>query len=200
MEPYSRHVFICAGGYCSPGHEGRELYALLRRHSILGGDAQPADDAAAFARGVAMARDSGAAGALGRLFSARALMLDGALAPASVPDYLHLRLQGTYNSADQGAGIAFDPGANGYSTDGPDQVAFVASASGKIVPQHAALHGRRNRRGNIAEASAPARASPPIPGAAFYPAAGLPMVNAWICGGLAGLTTTRRTGPPPSPR
>jgi 2-dehydro-3-deoxygalactonokinase len=65
-----------------------ELYALLRRHSILGGDVQAADDAVAFARGVAAARDSGAAGALGRLFSARALMLDGALASASVPDYL----------------------------------------------------------------------------------------------------------------
>jgi 2-dehydro-3-deoxygalactonokinase len=65
-----------------------ELYALLQRHSILGGDAPAADDAGAFTRGVAAARDSGAAGALSRLFSARALMLDGALAQASVPDYL----------------------------------------------------------------------------------------------------------------
>ena len=29
MEPYSRHVIVCTGGYCSPGHGGRELYALL---------------------------------------------------------------------------------------------------------------------------------------------------------------------------
>ncbi|MDO1527610.1 2-dehydro-3-deoxygalactonokinase [Fulvimonas sp. R45] len=64
-----------------------ELYAVLQRHSILGGHVPAADDEA-FARGVATARDSGAAGALSRLFSARALMLDGALAPASVPDYL----------------------------------------------------------------------------------------------------------------
>ncbi|MGA0587792.1 2-dehydro-3-deoxygalactonokinase [Dyella sp. KRB-257] len=66
-----------------------ELFALLRRHSILnaGGDeGAPAPDA--FARGVLAARDSGAAGGLSRLFSARALMLDGMLAPASVPDYL----------------------------------------------------------------------------------------------------------------
>lgn len=31
LEPYSRHVFICTGGYCSPSHEGRDLYALLAR-------------------------------------------------------------------------------------------------------------------------------------------------------------------------
>ena len=65
-----------------------ELYALLQHHSILGGNAAASEDAGAFTRGVAAARDSGAAGALSRLFSARALMLDGALAPASVPDYL----------------------------------------------------------------------------------------------------------------
>lgn len=66
-----------------------ELFAVLRQHSILGATGVEAfDDAIAFERGVATARDSGAAGALNRLFSARALMLDGALAPASVPDYL----------------------------------------------------------------------------------------------------------------
>ncbi|MBD8897518.1 2-dehydro-3-deoxygalactonokinase [Rhodanobacter sp. DHG33] len=66
-----------------------ELFAVLRQHSILGASgAEAANDAEAFARGVGAARDSGAAGALSRLFSARALMLDGALAPASVPDYL----------------------------------------------------------------------------------------------------------------
>jgi len=65
-----------------------ELYTLLLQHSILGaviGDAVA--DEAAFARGVIAARDSGAAGAFSRLFSARALMLDGALAASSVPDY-----------------------------------------------------------------------------------------------------------------
>ena len=29
MEPYSRHVLVCVGGFCSPDHRGRELYALL---------------------------------------------------------------------------------------------------------------------------------------------------------------------------
>lgn len=68
-----------------------ELFAVLRAHSILGAgldQASDTHDAEAFARGVRSARDSGAAGALSWLFSTRALMLDGALAPASVPDYL----------------------------------------------------------------------------------------------------------------
>jgi (2Fe-2S) ferredoxin len=29
MEPYARHVFVCAGEHCSPTREGRALYALL---------------------------------------------------------------------------------------------------------------------------------------------------------------------------
>ena len=29
MEPYSRHVLVCTGGYCSPNRGGRELYAML---------------------------------------------------------------------------------------------------------------------------------------------------------------------------
>ncbi|GLQ98091.1 2-dehydro-3-deoxygalactonokinase [Dyella mobilis] len=66
-----------------------ELFAVLRQHSILAaGIDGEASDPDAFARGVVVARDSGAAGALSRLFSARASMLDGALAAASVPEYL----------------------------------------------------------------------------------------------------------------
>ncbi|WP_430390488.1 2-dehydro-3-deoxygalactonokinase [Dyella sp. 20L07] len=66
-----------------------ELFALLRQHSILGaGTSDDTPDSDAFLQGVDAARDSGDAGALGRLFSARALMLDGQLSPASVPSYL----------------------------------------------------------------------------------------------------------------
>lgn len=66
-----------------------ELFGLLTQHSILGAQLPPAvDDDAAFLRGVDSARDSGAAGALSRVFSARTLMLDGALAPAAIPDFL----------------------------------------------------------------------------------------------------------------
>ncbi|MEO8780086.1 MAG: 2-dehydro-3-deoxygalactonokinase [Rhodanobacter sp.] len=63
-----------------------ELFTLLRRHSILGSDdGAAADDPDAFARSVIVARDSGAAGILSRLFSARTLMLDGVLGTSSVP-------------------------------------------------------------------------------------------------------------------
>ena len=44
MEPYSRHVFVCTGGYCAPGNGGRELYAmlptLLEREGLLFGPAR----------------------------------------------------------------------------------------------------------------------------------------------------------------
>jgi len=29
MEPYSRHVIVCTGGFCSPDRRGREIYSLL---------------------------------------------------------------------------------------------------------------------------------------------------------------------------
>ncbi|WP_158881554.1 2-dehydro-3-deoxygalactonokinase [Rhodanobacter sp. L36] len=69
-----------------------ELYAVLREHSILGAGIPEADATTtnheAFDAGVRIARDSGAAGVLTRLFSARALMLAGRLALDAVPDYL----------------------------------------------------------------------------------------------------------------
>ena len=70
-----------------------ELFALLRKHSILGADigadaAVAPTDNEAFLDGVHSARDSGGAGALSRLFATRARMLDGALKTVSVPDYL----------------------------------------------------------------------------------------------------------------
>lgn len=66
-----------------------ELFGLLTQHSILGAALPPqVHDEAAFARGLDDARDSGAAGALARVFMARTLMLDGTLPGASVADYL----------------------------------------------------------------------------------------------------------------
>jgi (2Fe-2S) ferredoxin len=29
MDPYSRHVLVCVGSYCSPSRGGRQLYSLL---------------------------------------------------------------------------------------------------------------------------------------------------------------------------
>lgn len=41
MDPYSRHVFVCTGGFCSPDRAGRGLYAmlpgLLQRENLLFG-------------------------------------------------------------------------------------------------------------------------------------------------------------------
>ncbi|HET7630854.1 MAG TPA: hypothetical protein VFK16_00925 [Gemmatimonadaceae bacterium] len=83
---------------------------------------------------------------------------------AAVPDYLHLRLQGTYDSQDQGAGIAFHPGANGYTTDGADQVAFVASASGKIEIVDMVHYNNRGTLQLKYPVYGPLRATRPLPG------------------------------------
>jgi (2Fe-2S) ferredoxin len=44
MDPYSRHVLVCVGGFCSPDHRGRELYSLLpsllQREGLLFGPAR----------------------------------------------------------------------------------------------------------------------------------------------------------------
>ena len=41
MEPYSRHVLVCTGGYCTDNRGGRAVYAklasLLQRHGLLFG-------------------------------------------------------------------------------------------------------------------------------------------------------------------
>lgn len=41
LEPYSRHVLVCTGGFCSPDRHGRALYAqlasLLEREGLLFG-------------------------------------------------------------------------------------------------------------------------------------------------------------------
>lgn len=74
-----------------------ELFAMLRDHSIIG---RPARDAAkdaaaasptriaAFGRGVRTARDGGAAGIAGKLFTTRSLYLTGDLQVADTLDYL----------------------------------------------------------------------------------------------------------------
>ncbi len=41
MEPYSRHVLVCTGSFCSPDRSGRQIYsllaALLEREDLLFG-------------------------------------------------------------------------------------------------------------------------------------------------------------------
>jgi 2-dehydro-3-deoxygalactonokinase len=71
-----------------------ELFAVLRDHSVLGrpsrdaGDGTDSSRAAAFRRGVETARQSGAAGVAGKLFTTRSLVLCGGLAAADALDYL----------------------------------------------------------------------------------------------------------------
>ncbi|PTL85728.1 2-dehydro-3-deoxygalactonokinase [Vitiosangium sp. GDMCC 1.1324] len=72
-----------------------ELFALLREHSILGrpardagAEARTGEPGSAFERGVDTVRDSGRAGVMARLFSARSLVLTGALAAVESLDYL----------------------------------------------------------------------------------------------------------------
>ncbi|WP_271409143.1 2-dehydro-3-deoxygalactonokinase [Pseudomonas sp. Q1-7] len=82
-----------------------ELYALLCRHSTLGtGISHEPVDPQAFARGVLAARDSGAAGISGRLFSARALLLEGEIAGGDVSAYLSGLLIGEELRANLAAG------------------------------------------------------------------------------------------------
>ena len=44
MEPYSRHIIVCTGGFCSPDRSGRALYSqlasLLERENLLFGPAR----------------------------------------------------------------------------------------------------------------------------------------------------------------
>ncbi|WP_233840856.1 2-dehydro-3-deoxygalactonokinase [Dyella sp. 2HG41-7] len=69
-----------------------EMYALLMKHSILGAGASsdPAlsHNEDAFVRGLNAVKESGAEGAISRLFSTRARMLAGELTGAEVPDFL----------------------------------------------------------------------------------------------------------------
>lgn len=74
-------------------HMTGELFAVLRRHSILGrlmpeAPAEAAEAAAAFARGLAMARRSAAGELPHQLFAARTLGLLGDLPHAALADFL----------------------------------------------------------------------------------------------------------------
>lgn len=76
----------------------------------------------------------------------------------------HLRLQGKYDSFDNGAGIAFSPGANGYTTPSADRLAFVGSQSGFIEIVDIANfinRGRLTLKGNL---YGPLRVSRPFAG------------------------------------
>lgn len=82
----------------------------------------------------------------------------------AVGEPFHLRLQGKYDSFDQGAGIAFHPDADGTTTAGAQRVAFVASSNGTIEMMDIAYfinRGRLNIKGNL---YGPLRVSRRFPG------------------------------------
>jgi hypothetical protein len=83
---------------------------------------------------------------------------------ASVSDPFHLRLQGKYDSFDDGAGIAFHPGANGVLTPQDQRIAFVGSASGNIEVVDIAYYIRRARLQLKYPIYGPLRVSLPMPG------------------------------------
>ncbi len=84
---------------------------------------------------------------------------------ASIPEPLNLRLQGTYDSQNQGAGITFSPGATGPSTPNVnDRIAFVASANGTIEIVDVAHFNNRGTLRLKYGLYGPIRATRPLPG------------------------------------
>jgi hypothetical protein len=83
---------------------------------------------------------------------------------AFVDDPFHLRLQGKYDSFDDGAGIAFHPSADGVLTPMANRLAFVASASGKIEIVDIAYYINRGTIQLKNPIYGPLRVSLPMPG------------------------------------
>lgn len=84
---------------------------------------------------------------------------------AAVDLPFHLRLEGVYDSFDDGAGVAYHPQARSTLTASPDhRVSFSATASGQIEVIDVAHYNNRGRfitKGNL---YGPLRVSGPLPG------------------------------------
>ncbi len=83
---------------------------------------------------------------------------------AAVQDPFHLRLQGKYDSFDDGAGITFHPQADGTLTPQAQRLAFVASQSGGIQVVDIAYYVNRATLPLKNTIYGPLRASLPMPG------------------------------------
>ena len=83
---------------------------------------------------------------------------------AMVEDPFHLRLQGKYDSADNGAGIAFHPNADGILSAANQRLAFVGSASGQIEIVDIAYYIARGKLQLKSPIYGPLRTSGPMPG------------------------------------
>lgn len=82
----------------------------------------------------------------------------------AVDDPFHLRLQGKYDSFDDGAGVTFHPLADGTLTPQEQRLAFVAAASGQIEVVDIAYYTNRARLMLKHPIYGPIRASLPMPG------------------------------------
>jgi hypothetical protein len=89
---------------------------------------------------------------------------------AAADNPFHLRLQGFYDSFDDGAGIALHPEADGFNTS-PDtkRLAFVASTSGRVEIVDLAHFNNRGILRLKYPVYGPLRASVPMPGDATSP-------------------------------
>jgi hypothetical protein len=83
---------------------------------------------------------------------------------AMVDDPFHLRLQGKFDSADNGAGIAFHPGADGILSPSNQRLAFVGSSSGVIEIVDIAYYIGRGKLQLKSAIYGPLRTSGPMPG------------------------------------
>jgi hypothetical protein len=83
---------------------------------------------------------------------------------AAVSDPFHLRLQGKYDSADNGAGITFHPKADGTSSPASQRLAFVGSSSGVVEIVDVAYYINRGKLQLKSPIYGPLRASGPMPG------------------------------------
>lgn len=102
---------------------------------------------------------------------------------AAVDDPFQLRLEGVYDSFDDGAGIAFDPHAQGPTTPQRDRLMFVASKSGSIEIVDIAYFNNRGTLPLKSTLYGPLRASLPL--TAAEQAAGIVMkLYALTPGGL----------------
>ena len=83
---------------------------------------------------------------------------------STVSDPFHLRLQGKYDSFDNGAGITFHPDATGTLTQMNKRLAFVGGASGVIEIVDVAYYINRGRLQLKNTIYGALRASGPMPG------------------------------------
>ena len=84
---------------------------------------------------------------------------------AAVDMPFHLRLDGLYDSFDNGAGVAFHPRARGTNTTlAANRVAFTATKSGQIEVFDVAHYNNRGRYVTKGNLYGPLRATLPLPG------------------------------------